>query len=77
VDPQDVILIQAIGDDRARVAATIANFDATLAKSYLLLDDDSSAGAKRARDKTLAEEARLIAARADGHSKSCKRISGS
>jgi hypothetical protein len=47
------------------VAATAARHYATLAKSDLLFDDDSSAGAKRAREKRLAEEARLITPRAD------------
>jgi hypothetical protein len=41
------------------------HFDAALAKSDLLLDDDSSAGANKFREKTLVEEARLIRARAD------------
>ena len=65
VDPQEVIFIEAVGDERARVAAASDRFDAAVAKSDLLQDDDSSAAAKRVREKTLAEEARLITARAD------------
>ncbi len=45
------------------MAAANVRFEAALAKSDLLADDDSSAGAKRTREKTLAEEARLDAAR--------------
>jgi len=36
VDPQEVILIEEVGDERARVAAVVAMFDAALAKSDLL-----------------------------------------
>ncbi len=45
------------------MAAANVRFEAALVKSDLLGDDDSSAGAKRIKDKTLAEEARLEAAR--------------
>ena len=58
-------MIKAVGNERVRDAAASARFDATLAKSDLLLDKDSSAGAKRFREKTLAEKARPITPRAD------------
>jgi hypothetical protein len=64
-DPQDVALIQGVGDERVVVAAALSRFVASLLKSDALADDDSSTRAKRTRDKTLAEEARLLAARAE------------
>ncbi len=45
------------------MAAALVRFEATLVKSDLLADDDSSVGAKRTRDKTLAKETRLTTAR--------------
>ena len=56
-------MIQGVGDERVVVAAAFAHFEAALLKSDALGVDDSSAGAKRVREMTLAEEARLIAAR--------------
>jgi hypothetical protein len=61
--PQVVALIEGVSDERVAVADAIVRFEAALAKSEILGDDDSSAGAKRIRDKTLSEEARLTSAR--------------
>ncbi len=47
------------------MAAALARFEAALVKIDALGDDDVSAGGKRIREKTLAEEARLVAARAE------------
>ena len=58
-------MIQAVGDERVGVAAASAKIDAAIVKGDLLLDDDSSAGAKRVKEKTLVEEARPITTRAD------------
>jgi hypothetical protein len=63
VDPRDVALIGGVSDERVAVASANARFEAAIAKSDLLADDDSSAGAKRTSDKALAEEARLTSAR--------------
>jgi hypothetical protein len=62
-NPQVVALIECVSDERVAVAAANVRFEAALAKSDLLGDDDSSTGAKRIKDKTLAEEARLSATR--------------
>jgi hypothetical protein len=64
-DPQVVALIQGVSDKRVAMATALARFEATLLKSDALGDDDSSAGAKGIREKTPAEEARLLAARAE------------
>ena len=64
-DPQVVAVMQGVGDERVAVAAALARFEAALVKSDALGDDDVSAGAKRTREKTLAEEARLVTARAE------------
>ncbi len=64
-DPQEVALIKGVSDERVVVAVFKARFEAALLKSDALADIDSSAGAKRVREKTLAEEAHLLAARAD------------
>ena len=64
-DPQVVALMQGVGDERVAVAAALARFEAALVKSDALGDDDVSAGAKRTREKTLAEEARLVTARGE------------
>ena len=45
------------------MAAANGRFEAAIARSDVLLDDDSSAAAKRIREKVLTEEARLNAAR--------------
>jgi len=58
VGPREVALIDGISDERVVVASANARLEATIAKSDLLLDDDSSARAKRTREKALAEEAR-------------------
>ena len=47
------------------VVATLARFEPALVKSDAMGDDDSLARAKRFREKTLAEEARLVAVRAE------------
>jgi len=57
--------MQGVGDERVAVAAAMARFEAALVKSDALGDDDVTAVAKRIREKTLAEEARLVAARAE------------
>jgi hypothetical protein len=64
VDPCEVALIDGVSDERVIVAFANARFEAADAKSDLLLDDDSSAGAKKTKEKALAEEARLTTARA-------------
>ena len=64
-DPQVVALMQGVGDESVAVAAALARFEAALVKSDALGDDDVSAGAKRIREKTLAEEERLVAVRAE------------
>ena len=55
-------MIDGVIDERVAVASANARFEATIAKSDMLLDDDSSARAKRTKKKALAEEARLLAA---------------
>ncbi len=62
-DPQVVALNDGVSDERVAVAAALVRFEAALFKSDFLADYDSSAEAKRTRDKTLAEEARLTTAR--------------
>jgi hypothetical protein len=57
--------MQGVGDERVAVAAARTRLEAALVESDALGDDDVSAGAKRIREKTLAEEARLVAARAE------------
>ena len=61
-DPQVVALIEGISDERVAVAAATARFMAAAAKSDALADDDNSAGAKRAREASREEDARLQAA---------------
>ena len=51
VDPQVVALIEGVSDERVAVAAANVRFEAALARSDLLSDDDSSAAAKRIREK--------------------------
>ena len=63
--PQAVALMQGVGDERVAVAAALARFEAAIVKSDALGDEDVSPGAKRIREKTLAEEARLVAAKAE------------
>ena len=60
-----VALMQGVGDERVAMAAALARLEAALVKSEALGDDDVSVGAKRIREKTIAEEARLMAARAE------------
>jgi hypothetical protein len=55
--------MSGVSDERVVVAFANARFEAAIARSDVLLDDDSSAAAERIRDKVLAEEARLTAAR--------------
>jgi hypothetical protein len=57
--------MQGGGDERVVVAAALARFEATLLKSDVLGDHGSLAGTKRIREKTLAEDARVVAARAE------------
>ena len=64
VEQQIAVLTQSGSDEDAAVQAAATRFDSALAKSDKLADDDDSAGAKRKRDNTLLEEARLNAARA-------------
>ena len=54
-DPQVVALMHGVCDERVAVAAALARFEAALVKTDALGDDDVSAGAKRFREKTLAE----------------------
>ncbi len=63
VDPREVALIDGVSDERVAIAFANARFEAAIAKSDVLLDDDSSASAKRIREKVMAEESRLDAAR--------------
>ena len=63
VDPREIALIDGVSDERVVVASVNVRFEAAVAKSDMLLDDNSSAGAKRINEKALAEEARLTAAR--------------
>ena len=56
--------METINDERVVVSFADVRFEASLAKSDLLPDDDSSAGAKRTREKALTEEARLTTTRA-------------
>jgi hypothetical protein len=64
VDPREVVLIDGVGEERVDVAYANARFGPAIAKSDLLPDDDSSAGAKRTKKKSLTKEARLPASRA-------------
>ena len=57
-----VARIEGISDERVVVAAATAHFMAAAAKSDALADDDNSAGAKRARESSREEDARLQAA---------------
>ena len=60
-----VALMHVVGDERVALTTTLARFEAALVKSDALGDDDVSIGAKRIREKTMAEEARLVAARVE------------
>ena len=60
-----VALMHVVGDESVALVDALARFEAALVKSDALGDDDSSAGAKRIREKIVAEEARLVAARAE------------
>ncbi len=62
-DPREVVLLQGVNDERVAVSYASARFEAALAKSDFLRDDDASAPTKRIREKVLAEETRLNAAR--------------
>ena len=57
------VLSESGRDEGAAVLAATARFETALAKIDKLADDDDSAGAKRKRDITLLEEARLNASR--------------
>ena len=63
-DPQVVALIEGISDERVVVAAATTRFAAATTKSDALADDDNTAGAKRARESAMEEDARLQAASA-------------
>jgi hypothetical protein len=58
------LLTDIIVDERKAVADASTNFEATLAKSDSLRDDDASSVARIVRDRTNVEEARLNGARA-------------
>ena len=58
-DPHVVALIQEINDEMIAVTAAIARFAAAAAKSDVLEDIDVTAPAKRARESTRDEDARL------------------
>ena len=58
-------MMHGVGGERVTMAVALERFDAALVKSDALGDDDVSAGAKRTREKTLAEEARLVTARGE------------
>ena len=60
-----VVLMHGVMDERVAEATAVARFEAALLKCDALGDDDSSARAKKIREKTLAKEARLLAARAE------------
>ena len=62
-DPQILVLIDGVIDDRVIVATTLVRFEEALAKSDMLGDDDYSAEAKGTKDKALLEEARLTITR--------------
>ncbi len=62
-DPQEVLLVEMINDERVSVAAAEAQFAAALDKSDKLAGDNSSDGAARTRDRASVEEARLNGAR--------------
>jgi len=61
-DPQVVVLIQGISDERVVVTAATTRFAAAVAKSDVLEGNDVSAPSKRARESTMDEDARLQAA---------------
>ncbi len=58
------MLTESGKDEGAAVLAATTRFETALAKRDELADDDNSTGAKRKRDTTLWEEARLNSARA-------------
>ncbi len=62
-DPQVLVLIEGVNDERVVVAAATARFAAAAAKSDALQDDDSSDGANKLRKATRAEDERLSVAR--------------
>ncbi len=64
VEQQISVLAESGKDEDAAVQAAATRFDTALAKSDKLADDEDSAGAKRKRDTTFLEEARLNSARA-------------
>ena len=41
-DPREIVLLDGVNDERVAVASASARFEAALAKSNLLLDDDVS-----------------------------------
>ena len=57
-------MIDGVSDERVVVSSANVRFEAALAKSDLLPDDDSSVGAKRTIEKAMAEKARLTPNRA-------------
>ncbi len=62
-DTQLALLIELIVDERRIVSDVLARFEAALAKSDKLKDDDATHAAKIARDKANVEEAHLNEAR--------------
>jgi hypothetical protein len=62
VNPREAALVDGVSDERVAVASANAKLEAAIAKSDLLSDDDSSARAKRTKEKSTAEEATLLSA---------------
>ena len=60
---QKDVLSHSGRDELAAMEKATLRFEAALAKRDMLADDDESAGAKRKRDSTALEEARLNGAR--------------
>ena len=63
-DPQLDLLSESLADERKSVMDATIRFEAALAKSDKLKDDDFSPVAKLVRDRTNVEEARLNGSRA-------------
>ena len=63
VDPQVVVLIAGVSDERVNVATVISRFVAATVNSDLLAEDDNSAGAKMLRESTTVEDGHLFPAR--------------
>ena len=63
VDPYVLVLIDDGSDERVVFASALIRFEAAIAKSDGLQNDDASVGAKRTMDKTLTDIARFNTAR--------------